>query len=192
MLRSLSSFPSPIAPRAAPRGGRPGYAPKAASCVLTLLAAGGLLLAFGSRPVVLLLVAPVLEEIVFRLGLQRRLLAAGVAPAAANLLTALAFCALHAFTRSWALAVAVLPFLARNFPPARIFLGDAGSAPVGTMANTARSANPSRRDALLPMLRALRLRWARLRLACPLVIDPRSDAARSTSLISPPARPARD
>lgn len=113
MLRSLSSFPSPIAPRAAPRGGRPGYAPKAASCVLTLLAAGGLLLAFGSRPVVLLLVAPVLEEIVFRLGLQRRLLAAGVAPAAANLLTALAFCALHAFTRSWALAVAaLLPALA--------------------------------------------------------------------------------
>jgi hypothetical protein len=30
-----------------------------------------------------------------------------------------------------ALALAALPFLARNFPPARIFLGDAGSAPLG-------------------------------------------------------------
>lgn len=36
-----------------------------------------------------------------------------------------------------ALAVAVLPFLARNVPPARIFLGDAGSAPVGFLAGAA-------------------------------------------------------
>ncbi len=32
------------------------------------------------------------------------------------------------------LAAAALPFLARNLPPARIFLGDAGSAPIGFLA----------------------------------------------------------
>jgi UDP-N-acetylmuramyl pentapeptide phosphotransferase/UDP-N-acetylglucosamine-1-phosphate transferase len=36
-----------------------------------------------------------------------------------------------------ALALAALPFLARNFPPARIFLGDAGSAPLGFLAGVA-------------------------------------------------------
>ncbi len=112
MLPPLPSSASPIAPPAAlpaaPFGGRRRHAPKAALCALTLLAAGGLLLACGSRPVVLLLFAPVLEEIVFRLGLQQRLLTAGVAPVAANLLTATAFGALHAFTRSWVLGAAVL------------------------------------------------------------------------------------
>lgn len=36
-----------------------------------------------------------------------------------------------------AVACAVLPFLARNFPPARLFLGDAGSAPLGFLAGAA-------------------------------------------------------
>src|SRR5690606_16416487 len=34
----------------------------------------------------------------------------------------------------FALACAVVPFLARNLPPARLFLGDAGSAPLGFLA----------------------------------------------------------
>ncbi len=36
-----------------------------------------------------------------------------------------------------AVACAVLPFLARNLPPARLFLGDAGSAPLGFLAGAA-------------------------------------------------------
>ena len=36
-----------------------------------------------------------------------------------------------------ALAFAALPFLARNLPPARVFLGDAGSVPLGFMAAAA-------------------------------------------------------
>ena len=35
------------------------------------------------------------------------------------------------------LAAAALPFLARNLPPARLFLGDAGSAPIGFLAAAA-------------------------------------------------------
>jgi UDP-N-acetylmuramyl pentapeptide phosphotransferase/UDP-N-acetylglucosamine-1-phosphate transferase len=35
---------------------------------------------------------------------------------------------------SLAIAAATLPFLARNFPPARIFLGDVGAVPLGFMA----------------------------------------------------------
>ena len=35
---------------------------------------------------------------------------------------------------SLAIAAATIPFLARNFPPARIFLGDVGAVPLGFMA----------------------------------------------------------
>jgi len=37
----------------------------------------------------------------------------------------------------FALACAVVPFLAQNLPPARLFLGDAGSAPLGFLAGAA-------------------------------------------------------
>lgn len=47
------------------------------------------------RALVLLLVAPVAEEVVFRAGLHDRLLHNSVAPWLANLLTALAFSAAH-------------------------------------------------------------------------------------------------
>ncbi len=61
----------------------------------------------------LLLVAPLLEEIVFRGGLQEALLRRRWAPAMANALTALAFGLSHLLTGSWAWALArVLPALA--------------------------------------------------------------------------------
>jgi membrane protease YdiL (CAAX protease family) len=47
------------------------------------------------RALVLLLVAPMAEEVVFRAGLHDRLLHNGVAPWLANLLTALVFSAAH-------------------------------------------------------------------------------------------------
>jgi UDP-GlcNAc:undecaprenyl-phosphate/decaprenyl-phosphate GlcNAc-1-phosphate transferase len=36
----------------------------------------------------------------------------------------------------WAIAAASVAFLARNFPPARVFLGDAGSVPLGFLAGS--------------------------------------------------------
>lgn len=91
-----------------PRGEPPWRASGASSRALTAVLAIGLLIALAPHSVVPFLVAPVLEEIVFRLGLQQRLLTAGVAPTLANLLTALAFGLVHAFSRSWTLGVAVL------------------------------------------------------------------------------------
>lgn len=52
--------------------------------------------------------APVLEELVFRSGLQEQLLLARVSPIAANALTAAAFALGHGLTRSWWLAAGVL------------------------------------------------------------------------------------
>ena len=75
--------------------------PQAASVLpLALLAAalGWTLIAIGVsawRALVLLLMAPVAEEIVFRAGLHEGLLRISVAPWSANLLTALAFGAAH-------------------------------------------------------------------------------------------------
>ena len=61
------------------------------------------------RTLVLLLgAAPVLEELVFRGGLQEQLLLARVSPMAANALTAVAFALGHGLTRSWWLAAGVL------------------------------------------------------------------------------------
>jgi len=56
----------------------------------------------------LLVGAPLLEEAVFRGGLQEQLLLARVSPAAANALTAAAFALAHGLTRSWWLAAAVV------------------------------------------------------------------------------------
>jgi CAAX amino terminal protease family. len=58
--------------------------------------------------VLLLLGAPLLEEIVFRGGLQEQLLLARISPAAANAWTAAAFALGHGLTRSWWLAAAVV------------------------------------------------------------------------------------
>lgn len=75
--------------------------PQAASVLpLALLAAilGGASIAIGVpawRALVLLLMAPVAEEVVFRAGLHDGLLHNNVAPWLANLLTALAFSAAH-------------------------------------------------------------------------------------------------
>ena len=55
-----------------------------------------------------LIVAPVLEEIVFRLGVQERLLASGVRPLFANLVTAAAFALAHGALRSWPTALWVM------------------------------------------------------------------------------------
>ncbi len=106
----MVQLPISIAQPTAPRGEGPWRAANGPVRRLTVMAALGMLvvLALAPRSVVLLLVAPVLEEIVFRLGLQQRLLTAGSVPMAANLLTALAFGLVHAFSRNWALGVAVL------------------------------------------------------------------------------------
>jgi membrane protease YdiL (CAAX protease family) len=63
-----------------------------------LAIAGAALAAASAQPwplLVTLLIAPTLEEAVFRAGLQDGLLHAGVAPWLANVLTALAFMAAH-------------------------------------------------------------------------------------------------
>jgi membrane protease YdiL (CAAX protease family) len=57
--------------------------------------------------VLLVLGAPLLEELVFRGGLQEQLLLARVSPGAANAWTVLAFALGHGLTRSWWLAAAV-------------------------------------------------------------------------------------
>ena len=54
------------------------------------------------------MVAPLLEELLFRGGIQEALLRGGVKPLAANLVATLAFAVLHGVTRSWPLAVAVV------------------------------------------------------------------------------------
>jgi membrane protease YdiL (CAAX protease family) len=60
------------------------------------------------RFAVLLVLAPVIEELLFRAGLQETLLRRGLRPLWANLATTLAFALLHGLTRSWPLAAAVL------------------------------------------------------------------------------------
>ena len=61
-----------------------------------------------TRVAVLLMVAPLLEEVLFRGGIQEAMLRRGVRPLAANLVATLAFAVLHGVTRSWPLAVAVV------------------------------------------------------------------------------------
>lgn len=60
------------------------------------------------RLAVLLVLAPVIEELLFRAGLQETLLRRGLQPLWANLATTLAFVLLHGLTRSWPLAAGVL------------------------------------------------------------------------------------
>ena len=60
------------------------------------------------RITALLMVAPLLEELLFRGGIQEALLRSGVKPLVANLVATLAFAMLHGVTRSWPLAVAVV------------------------------------------------------------------------------------
>ncbi len=57
---------------------------------------------------VLVGLAPVLEELLFRAGLQESLLRRGLRPLAANLGATLAFALLHGMSRSWPLALAVV------------------------------------------------------------------------------------
>jgi membrane protease YdiL (CAAX protease family) len=78
----------------------------AALCVALLTPPG----AHDAWTVVLLVVlAPVLEEVVFRAGLQESLLRRGLAPVWTNVLCAAAFAVLHGLTRSWLLAAWVIP-----------------------------------------------------------------------------------
>ena len=66
-----------------------------------------------SRAVMLLALAPWLEETVFRAGLQEHLLRSGRRPWLCNALTALAFAAAHTLAwQQWSGAVLVLPALA--------------------------------------------------------------------------------
>lgn len=85
-----------------------GWAVAIAQCVAVLA-----LLARGAHPPAtvwtLLLIAPWLEELVFRAGLQEALWRHGFGRFSSALLAAAAFAAAHGLTRSWGLALAVLP-----------------------------------------------------------------------------------
>jgi membrane protease YdiL (CAAX protease family) len=72
-----------------------------------------LLTASPSRSLMLLAIAPWLEETVFRAGLQEHLLRSGRRPWPCNALTALAFAAAHMLAwQQWSAVVLVLPALA--------------------------------------------------------------------------------
>lgn len=101
--------------RATPGGlARPGGA--LASALLVLLAGvavaaavqGGMAGASGERIVVLLLVAPLIEEALFRAGLHEALLRRAAPPALANVATALAFGITHVLLRGDLAAFAVM------------------------------------------------------------------------------------
>ncbi|MDM0110790.1 CPBP family glutamic-type intramembrane protease [Variovorax sp. J22R133] len=93
--------------------------PTAAASLLAaglLAATGAALAAASAHPwplLVSLLIAPVLEETVFRAGLHDRLLDGGLAPWLANLMTAMAFCAAHLLLVGihWQTALVWLPAL---------------------------------------------------------------------------------
>lgn len=76
----------------------PAAAGRLAACALGLAAAHALGV---QQAFVWLALAPFAEEVVFRLGLQEALLRRGVAPLAANALTALAFALAHLPTHPW-------------------------------------------------------------------------------------------
>ena len=82
-----------------------------ASLLLLAVPIGTLLLpGNGARLLFVMLVfAPVVEEFVFRAGLQDALLRQGLRPLVSSLLTALAFAAMHAVFRSPWLGLAVFP-----------------------------------------------------------------------------------
>jgi len=87
----------------------PAFGPRALVLAATL--AGGMLLAGGApftlRTAVLLVLAPLTEELVFRAGLQEGLLRRLRTPWIANALTALVFASLHVLVRGDAMAMAV-------------------------------------------------------------------------------------
>jgi membrane protease YdiL (CAAX protease family) len=94
--------------------GNPGTRTKATALAVLAWAGVALALELAGAPRVLLLVvlAPVLEEAAFRAGLHEALLARACSPAAANALTALAFAALHVLVQgSWQGALVLLPAL---------------------------------------------------------------------------------
>jgi membrane protease YdiL (CAAX protease family) len=99
---------SPLAPATLPADRPQGW--KASTPVALLVLAGliGSVTLLPRHLALLLVLAPVIEELIFRAGLQETLLRRGWRPWPANLLTTLAFVLLHGFTRSWPLAAAVL------------------------------------------------------------------------------------
>jgi membrane protease YdiL (CAAX protease family) len=92
-----------------PRSAAWALLPLAAAAAFAAAVAG----AVPPRVLVLLVLAPVIEEIVFRLGLQEALLRRGLRPALTTVLTALVFAAAHVAVRGEiAAAAVVLPALA--------------------------------------------------------------------------------
>lgn len=90
-----------------PRGWPNARRASGAAAVIALLWAAWIGLP-AARPVLALLaLAPLAEEIVFRGGVQETLLRLGLQADRANLLTTLAFAAVHGLARSWPLALAV-------------------------------------------------------------------------------------
>lgn len=88
----------------------------AATAAFLVVLAGSLLAMDGDRApwavVLLVVLAPWLEEVVLRAGLQEQLLRRGMQPLATNLLCAAAFALMHGMTRSWLLAAwVILPAL---------------------------------------------------------------------------------
>jgi membrane protease YdiL (CAAX protease family) len=102
-----------VAPLAAVRAPAPAGAAQAASCVAAAIAltacAMTLAAAHPSAAAVPLLVAPIMEECLFRAGLQEWLLRRRLSPGYANVTTALAFTLAHGLARGVEpLTVAVL------------------------------------------------------------------------------------
>lgn len=76
----------------------------AAAAAVALMALAGLARHSWWTCLLLLVIAPVLEEVVFRAGLQDWLLQQHIQAQASNVVTAMAFALMHGLTRSWLLA----------------------------------------------------------------------------------------
>lgn len=98
---SLAQPPASVARHRLPSGA-------AAALAVALIAAAGLAGHAWWTCLLLLVIAPVLEEVVFRAGLQDWLLRRRIQPLASTVATAMAFALMHGFTRSWLLAAWVL------------------------------------------------------------------------------------
>jgi membrane protease YdiL (CAAX protease family) len=108
-MRTILSFGTPHGLQPAGGVARAAAAgPLVAWCVGVLALAALALTGRMPAVAVLLVVSPLLEELVFRAGVQEALLRQRVPGPAANVLATLAFAALHGVTRSWPLAAAVL------------------------------------------------------------------------------------
>jgi hypothetical protein len=113
-LPVTASIAQPSRSAAAPGLSAGRGAAATAACLVVL--AGSLLAMDGDRApwtvVLLVVLAPWLEEVVLRAGLQEQLLRRGMHPLATNLLCAAAFALMHGMTRSWLLAAwVILPAL---------------------------------------------------------------------------------